>query len=40
MEEVVRDVLVRVASFTSRTLVDASGAKDVELVSPLAQSAR
>ena len=38
MEGVVRDVLVRVASFTSRSLVDVSGAKNVELVSPLAPS--
>lgn len=35
MEEVVRDVLVRVSSFTSRTLVEARGATDVQMTMPI-----
>lgn len=36
MEEVVRDVLARVASFTSLRLVDVKGATDVQITSPVA----
>lgn len=35
MEDVVRDVLVRVASFSSRTLVSAKGITDVEMTNPV-----
>lgn len=35
MEEVVRDVLVRVSSFTSRALVEARGATDVQMTMPI-----
>lgn len=35
MEEVVRDVLVRVSSFASRALVEARGASDVEMTQPV-----
>lgn len=37
MEDVIRDVLVRVASFTSKTLVDATGATDVQMTNPVVE---
>jgi curli biogenesis system outer membrane secretion channel CsgG len=38
MESVVRDVLVRVASFASRSIVAAKGATDVQMIAPAAVS--
>ncbi len=35
MEDVVRDALVRVASFASKTLVEATGATDVQMTNPV-----
>lgn len=35
MEDVVRDVLARVASFSSMKLIDTTGTKDVEIISPI-----
>lgn len=37
MEDVIRDVLVRVASFASKTLVEASGATDVQMTNPIVE---
>lgn len=40
MEEIVRDILVRVASFSSRSLVTASGATDVSYTNPITTAAK